>query len=90
MKWLRLAAKGHRNAVRVLDAIVGVVLITLAMGLILEVRALRWASSADYDLWMVQLPAGYDLDIQRSHGGERWAIFWQDFDGSATRIASGA
>jgi hypothetical protein len=39
------------------------------------------------DLWMVPLPLGHELDVQRTRSG--WAAFGMTPDGSSTRLAGG-
>jgi hypothetical protein len=37
------------------------------------------------ELWMVSMPLGYELDVQRTRSG--WAVFWMTPDGASTRVA---
>jgi hypothetical protein len=42
-----------------------------------------------WDLWMVSMPLGYELDVQRNVDSGAWAVYWLAPDGTSTKLAGG-
>jgi hypothetical protein len=73
-----------RRRWRVLDAAAWVTLLALTFALILELRAMHWATTPTHDLWMFPLPLGHEIDYQRHRDSGSWSLFWQEPGGEST------
>jgi hypothetical protein len=66
-----------------------IVAVAVAATLFLGQPAAQPTLSEMWDLWMIPMPLGHELDLQRNVATGAWAAFWLRADGASAKLAGG-